>query len=766
MKRIKVMLLAIVMMVVAPALITSCREDAPEINYTMNVAVYNDFSQVVDAINSGSLKSEQAIAKLTEAIDKMSADQQTKLQAITDILTSTNATLDTKLAAIEAAMKAQTLSLEGKLTLLETAIKSQTVKVEEMGKLIAEAIDNSREDLAEKLTAIEQIIKSTSATMAEKLAAIEGAMKAQTLALETKLALLETAVEDQTVKVGEMGTLIADAIDNSTETLSEKLTAIEQIIKSSSATLAEKLDAIEGAMKAQTLSLETKLDLLETAIKNLPDYSTQLEAIKAVIESLPDYGDKLDALADAIEALPDYGDKLTALENAIKALPDYSNKFDAVVTVLEDMKTELEALGTGQTEIAGKITEVTTAINALVAEVKAGNTAAAAALAQILQILEDFRAALGGGGTAVPVTGVTLDKTTLSLTVGNTATLVATVEPADATNKEVTWSSDDEAIATVDNTGKVTAVAAGTATITVTTVDGGKTATCAVTVTAAGTPAVAVSGVTLDKTTLILTVGRTETLVATVAPDDATDKSVTWASDDETIATVDNTGKVTALAAGTAIITVTTVDGGKTATCDVTVTAAGGEETPEDYVDLGLPSGLKWAKCNLGATKPSDYGDFYAWGETEPKDRYGWDNYKWGPRNAATKYNATDGKSVLEPEDDAATAKLGAPWRMPTKDEIIELLTKCNWIWTTQDSKNGYEVIGPNGNSFFLPAGGLQDNGGLYGNFQIGTAGYYWSSTLSPTLNDRSWQLEFESGAHNCYGDLRNIGMRIRPVRP
>lgn len=128
MKRIKVMLLAIVMMVVAPALITSCREDAPEINYTMNVAVYNDFTQVVDAINSGSLKSEQAIAKLTEAIDKMSADQQTKLQAITDILTSTNATLDTKLAAIEAAMKAQTLSLEGKLTLLETAIKSQTVK--------------------------------------------------------------------------------------------------------------------------------------------------------------------------------------------------------------------------------------------------------------------------------------------------------------------------------------------------------------------------------------------------------------------------------------------------------------------------------------------------------------------------------------------------------------------------------------------------------------------------------------------------------------
>ena len=119
MKTLKSILLAIAMLLAAPAFLTSCQEDAPEINYTMNVSVINDFAKVVEAINNGSLKNEQAIQKLTEAIDNMNADQQTKLQAIIDVLNSVNATLETKLAAIEAAMKAQTLNLESKLDLLE-----------------------------------------------------------------------------------------------------------------------------------------------------------------------------------------------------------------------------------------------------------------------------------------------------------------------------------------------------------------------------------------------------------------------------------------------------------------------------------------------------------------------------------------------------------------------------------------------------------------------------------------------------------------------
>ena len=175
----------------------------------------------------------------------------------------------------------------------------------------------------------------------------------------------------------------------------------------------------------------------------------------------------------------------------------------------------------------------------------------------------------------VKVTGVTLDQSTLALSVGGEAkTLTATVSPDNATNKAVTWTSDKPAVATVAD-GKVTPVGAGTATITVTTVDEGKTATCVVTVTE-NAGSIAVTGVTLDPTTLALTVGgEAKTLTATVSPDNATNKAVTWTSDKPAVATVAD-GKVTPVGAGTAIITVTTVDGSKTATCTVTVTENAG----------------------------------------------------------------------------------------------------------------------------------------------------------------------------------------------
>ena len=165
----------------------------------------------------------------------------------------------------------------------------------------------------------------------------------------------------------------------------------------------------------------------------------------------------------------------------------------------------------------------------------------------------------------IAVTGVTLNKTATSLLVGGSETLTATVAPADATNKKVTWKSSDAAVASVDANGKVTGVKAGEATITVTTEDGAKTATCKVTVT------IPVTGVTLNKTALTLNIGASETLTATVAPADATNKKVTWKSSDAAVATVDANGKVTGVKAGEATITVTTGDGGKTATCKVTV---------------------------------------------------------------------------------------------------------------------------------------------------------------------------------------------------
>ena len=175
----------------------------------------------------------------------------------------------------------------------------------------------------------------------------------------------------------------------------------------------------------------------------------------------------------------------------------------------------------------------------------------------------------------VPVTGVSLNKTSLSMVEGDTETLIATVSPSDATNQEVTWKSSDDAVVVVDGNGKVFAMKAGNATITVTTKDGEKTATCFITV---DIPTVSVTGVTLNKKTLSLVVGTYETLVASVSPEDATNKKVSWESSDASVAIVDANGIVAAVKVGSTTIKVTTEDGGKTATCAVTVTDSGTNE--------------------------------------------------------------------------------------------------------------------------------------------------------------------------------------------
>ncbi len=206
------------------------------------------------------------------------------------------------------------------------------------------------------------------------------------------------------------------------------------------------------------------------------------------------------------------------------------------------------------------------------------------------------------------VTGVFLDKTSLSLDKGESYALKATVIPDKAPNKKVTWKSSDTKVATVDANGKVTAVAPGSATITVTTEDGNKTATCVVSV------AGAVSGVTLDKTELALKVDESAVLKATVLPENALNKKVTWKSSDTKVATVDANGKVTAVAPGTATITVTTEDGNKTATCTVKV----GDQLVITFVTNG-GTAVKSQLVNEGesAVRPADptraYYRFTGW---------------------------------------------------------------------------------------------------------------------------------------------------------
>jgi len=192
----------------------------------------------------------------------------------------------------------------------------------------------------------------------------------------------------------------------------------------------------------------------------------------------------------------------------------------------------------------------------------------------------------------VAVSGVTLNKQTTSLTVGSTETLSAIIAPANATNKNVTWSSSNPAVAAVSG-GAVTGLGAGTATVTVTTADGGKTASCAVTV---SPESVAVSGVTLNKQAASLIVGGTETLSAIIAPVNATNQTVTWSSSNPSVATVSAGGAVTAAAAGTSTITVTTADGGKTASCAVTV-------SPGNVAVSGVTLDKQTASITIGGTE-------------------------------------------------------------------------------------------------------------------------------------------------------------------
>ena len=179
-----------------------------------------------------------------------------------------------------------------------------------------------------------------------------------------------------------------------------------------------------------------------------------------------------------------------------------------------------------------------------------------------------------------------------------------------------------------------------------------------------------------------------------------------------------------------------------------------GTENGHDYVDLGLPSGLKWATCNVGANAPEEYGDYYAWGEITTKTEYTEDN----SLTYGKQMNDISGNSQY----DAATANWGGDWRMPTKAEQEELLNDCTWTWTTYNGVNGYNVEGPNGNSLFLPAAGFRDGSSLG---SAGSLGSYWSSTPDEIGNyGGSYFLVFNSDSPNMIDNFRDFGHPVRSV--
>ena len=555
MRVLKSIMLAGAMLLATPVFFSSCEEDATNLKYKMEVTVVNDFTKVVEAINNGALKNEQAINQLKQAIDQMNADQKTKMQAIIAAINAVNNTLDTKLAVIEAAIKAQTLSMDSKMELLKGVIEAQSASLELKLGAIKTAMNEQTLALEAKMDLIHDIIGDQTAALELKIGAIEAAIKAQTLSMEAKM------------------DLIHDIIAAQTSALELKLAAIETAMKEESIALADKLALVEQAIKDQTTNFDTKMELLTTAITSMPDYSAKLAAIETAINNVPDYSTQLAAIKAVMNGINStLTDKLALLEGINDAITDNAAKLAAIKAVIDDMPDYSTAFNSIKTEIAN-----------LLQAVKDGTTSTETALAAIAAKIEEMKAAGGvsGGGTTGGGTG-------------------------------------------------------------------------------------------------------TEKII------------------------------------------------------------------PKDFVDLGLPSGLLWAKYNIGAATESETGGYFSWGETAPKTDFGYSKYKFWNGSTFTKYNWSDNLMELQPEDDAAFVNLG-PWcHIPTKAEWEELIEKCTWEatkvtmpGTTEPVVACWKVTGPNGNHIILPSTGWNGQS-LSGNGFHFSWSFYYSSTLKENDMDIVYTLGWD----------------------
>ena len=200
---------------------------------------------------------------------------------------------------------------------------------------------------------------------------------------------------------------------------------------------------------------------------------------------------------------------------------------------------------------------------------------------------------------------------------------------------------------------------------------------------------------------------------------------------------------------------------------------AGDTAETHEWVDLGLPSGTLWATCNVGANSPEEYGDYFAWGETEPKSDYSWSTYKYcqGTETTMTKYctdsdyGTVDNKTEVEPSDDAATVNWGSNWQMPSLEQLKELYNSSytTTTWTAMNGKEGWHIISKsNSNSIFLPAAGYRDGASLS---NAGSRGDYWSRSLYTRLSISAYSLYFGSSNLFTRTYFRYYGRSVRPVR-
>ena len=767
MRTFKSILLAGALLLATPVFFSSCEEDGTLLRYKMEVTVVNDFNKVVDAINNGSLTNEQAIAQITAAINNMDVDQQTKLQAIMDAITSVNNTIATKLAVIEAAMKAQTISIEGKLALIEDVIKNQ----------------NTVLDI--------------------KLGAIEAMLKEQTIAMEKKMDLIKNILADQNT------------------TLDNKLAAIAATMREQTIALTEKMQIIESVMKDQKTAFETKIDIFTKAVINLPNYEDILEAIKTAIininpnEQLKFLQGVLDKYCSDELRYPDnplsYKGKLyyfiAEIEDTMRYMTYTDDKFKAIRKAIEKLAGE-----------NAKLDGILDNMKKIVEAIQAGKTSENEGWAEIAKMLELLKTTAGIGGSTDKVEYVDL-----GLPSGNlwaTCNLGASapeafgdyyawgeVEPKQVyTNSNHKWykegapslgftkynnedgklSLEDEDDAVIQKLG-----------------NGWRTPTLADFRELTNQKYTKIKKTTLNGVAgYQITSKRNKKSIFIPFAGFKNDKPQTReiSSSEEVAVCMTNQRRIDnqVFNCWTFAFEQDRIRRyGKRRYDGISIRPVKGPgvPVPNDCVDLGLASGLLWAKYNIGTTEPTQLGNYYAWGETSPKKKYYSDNYKYykwkgDDLNRITKYNEEDGKTVLDLEDDAARANLGVGYRIPTKADWEELLEDCKWEAVTTTLSEiidpsqtkiitRWKVTGPNGNSIVLPmTGGFKADGWAV---KPDNDTYYTTANLYPAdeLSDKDkylyavalkWPMFAEETSSEgieepSFGSIfRDLGVVVRPV--
>lgn len=273
---------------------------------------------------------------------------------------------------------------------------------------------------------------------------------------------------------------------------------------------------------------------------------------------------------------------------------------------------------------------------------------------------------------------------------------------------------------------------------------------------------ISVKSLSLNKVSAEIGVGQKLQLTVNFLPSNVPEKGIIWSSSNDAVATVSQTGQITAIARGDCTITATSTDNGVCADCAVTV------GTPEP-IDLGLS--VKWAATNVGALSLDEYGEFFSWGDITPYSTYGQNN-PWITNSKLTKYctqsgsglnGFVDNKAILDPEDDIVHRRFGGKWRMPTKEEFDELIdnSKCTWEWKKINNKSGYLVTSiSTGESIFLPRGGkYYKMSSLSGTDK----GFYWSSMISSSCFF-AHNLTFSSTSYSVATNSRDDALAVRPV--